>query len=1127
MVRRTPRKNLESGSKPWFDRQMEFGVLGPVEARLDGERLPIGGPKPRALLAMLLLRANEVVSRGRLVEGLWGDRPPASAEHGLDHYVSRLRSVLGADRIERRAPGYLLHVEPEKLDIVRFEQLLADGRARLAAGEPAAAVAGFDAALALWRGSALADVLDEPFATAEAGRLEERRELCREVRIDGMLALGGGPDLVSELELLVAEHPFRERLLGQLMVALYRSGRQADALAAYQGGRARLAADLGLEPGLPLRHLERQILEQDPALGGTAVAPVGRGAGIRRRRTPFLVGAVAVAAVAVSATVGIELLTVGTRAASAGRSASSSLVELTGGARAVAATVLPEGPAAAAVGAGSVWLAEPDTGEVMRVSERSRAILERIPVGAGPGAIAFGAGALWVASVPGGSVLRIDPTTYAVTRIDLGAGLVGALAFGLHRLWIADAADDALLVLNPRTDIVTPASQLDFQPTALAVGDGGVWVADYGGGSLTKLDSQTGETLSTTLVGGGPVQVAIGKGAVWVANSLDSTVSRVDPVTGALLSTTSVGSEPVALAATTGAVWVASKFADDVTRLDPSSPSSVRTIHVDGRPTALAAAGGHIWVGAAPAVIRRGGTVVLLSSSPFPIDPAVNLIIDPFQSDGLTRDGLVTYNHIGGPDGTQLVPDLALALPRPTEGGTVYAFQLRAGIRYSDGRPVRASDFRRGLERVFRLGSQGIPYFSRLVGAAACSRTRCDLTRGVVTDDRARTISFHLVAPDPDFLSTLTMALETPVPRGTPWRRMGWTPIPGTGPYEIASASNHAIHYVRNPYFHEWSHAAQPDGVPAKIVMRFGLGAAHEVGAIEQGRADWTYQGVPASLLPDVATRFPALVHSYLWTTTAFLQFNTTVPPFNSLSARQALNDAVDRAAVVRFYGGRLAATPTCQILPPGLFGYRRLCPYKRNPTRGNGRWQAPDLSRARELVARSGTRGDRITVWGNTDDSSNGRVLVPYVVRLLDRLGYRAQAHVIPQRAWASVTQQTYAKIQITASPFWNDTSPANFFKAWFACNAPYDHHWFCEPGFDRAIRRAETLEADDSPEAAALWARLDRELVDQAAAVPLVNPRQIDFVSARVTNYQHNPVYGLIADQLQPQQPARKSVR
>jgi peptide/nickel transport system substrate-binding protein len=1102
---------------------MEFGVLGPVEVRLGGEPLPVGGPKPRALLAMLLLDANGVVSRGQLVEGLWGERPPANAEHSLDDYVSRLRKVLGADRIERRPPGYLLHVEPDELDLARFERLDAEGRVRLGAGDLAGASAAFDGALALWRGTAFADLLDEPFAAAESRRLEERRMLCCEERIDALLAQGGGPKLVSELERLVAEHPFRERLLGQLMIALYRSGRQADALATYRTGRSLLAAELGLEPSLPLRRLERQILEHDPVLGGTWVARTRRAARRRPRRAALVAVAVGVAVAATA--VGIELGTAGAPVASAGPYASS-LTELVGGSRPTSApTVLPEAPAAAAVGDGSVWLAEPNEGAVEGVDEATGNV-ERIAVSAGPGAIAFGDGAVWVASVPGASVLRIDPTTDQKRQVSLGSARVGALAFGFGRLWIADTADDALLELNPATDTIAPTVQLDVQPTALAIGDGAVWVADYNGGTLTRLDPRTG-AIVTKRVGDGPAQIAIGKHAVWVANSLDSTVSRVDPTTGALVHTTAVGSDPVALAETGGAVWVASKFADEVTLLDPNLASHGRAIHLNGRPTALATAGGKVWVGAGPDTMPRGGTIVLLFGAPFPIDPSMNLYVVPFQSADLNTDGLVTYNNTAGAAGAQLVPDLAVAIPRPTHGRTVYTFQLRPGIRYSDGRLVHAGDFRRAVERLFRLHSPGIQYFSDVLGAAACTRKRCALAQGVVTDDRARTISFRLVAPDPDFLTKLTFGLVTPVPPGTPWRNMGWTPVAGTGPYEIASANKHEFVYVRNPYFREKQHAAQPEGIPDKIVMRFGLNPAQEVRAVERGRADWTFDGVPASLLPELETRFPSRVHSYSSTTTAWLQFNTTVPPFDNLHARQALNYAIDRAAVVRFYGGPLEATSTCQILMPGLIGYRPYCPYTRDPAGATGLGPAPNLAKARQLVAESVTRGDRITVWGSFNDGSRGRALVPYVVRVLDRLGYRARANLIPQSAWASVPQRAYRTIQISASSVWTDFSPANFFDSWFTCSAPYDHHWFCDPSFDHAVRRAQALQGEDSPAAATLWARLDRELVNRAAAVPLVNPRQIDFVSARVTNYQHNPVFGLLADQLQPRQPAKTSSR
>ncbi|MFL5957431.1 MAG: BTAD domain-containing putative transcriptional regulator, partial [Solirubrobacterales bacterium] len=246
---------------------VEFRLLGPLEAVVDGVPVVLGPPQQRAVLALLLLNANEVVSRDRIVDELWGERPPATAAKLVQVYVSALRKLLDPDRrlLLTRPPGYLLRVEPEGLDLQRFERLVGQGRAALAEGSAATAGERFHEALALWRGPALADLAFAPFAQAEIGRLADRRLDAVCDRIEADLALGRG-GVVGELEALVAEHPLRERLRGQLMLALYRSGRQAEALAAYQDARRALVDGLGLEPGRELRELEQAILRQDPGL---------------------------------------------------------------------------------------------------------------------------------------------------------------------------------------------------------------------------------------------------------------------------------------------------------------------------------------------------------------------------------------------------------------------------------------------------------------------------------------------------------------------------------------------------------------------------------------------------------------------------------------------------------------------------------------------------------------------------------------------------------------------------------------------------------------------------------------------------------------------------------------------
>ena len=250
--------------------RVEFAILGPLEVRRDGVSIPVGGPKQRALLALLLCNANHVVSRERLIDELLDDQPAASAEHVLHVQISRLRKALADDgeepRLVARPPGYMLRVEDGELDLHAFEQRLADGRRALEHGDPGQAAKLLADAEALWRGRPLADLEFEPFARLEVQRLEELRLLAVEERIEAELALGHHAAVCPELEALAEEYPLRERLRGQLVLALYRSGRQAHALESYRAGRAVLVEELALEPGPALRELETRILCHDPTL---------------------------------------------------------------------------------------------------------------------------------------------------------------------------------------------------------------------------------------------------------------------------------------------------------------------------------------------------------------------------------------------------------------------------------------------------------------------------------------------------------------------------------------------------------------------------------------------------------------------------------------------------------------------------------------------------------------------------------------------------------------------------------------------------------------------------------------------------------------------------------------------
>jgi ABC-type transport system substrate-binding protein/DNA-binding SARP family transcriptional activator len=1084
---------------------VEFRILGAVEVIDDsGRRLSVGGPKQRAVLAMLLLADGAAVSRDRLIDGLWAEQPPPSAGHTLDDYLSRLRRALGSGRLTRRPPGYVLRVEPGELDLSRFDDLRRQAREQA----PACAAETLRAALGLWRGPALADLLNEPFAALEARRLEDERVSALEDRIDADLALGRSTEVLPELGALVRGEPFRERAVAQLALALYRAGRQAEALSTLAAARRRFGDELGLELGPQLRNLEERILTHDPVLAEPErTQTVVREAATSRGRGIKLMAIAVSAAVAVSA---VALLAARSGPPQARVPPPSALLTVDSGSSRISQAVsLPAHPTALAASAGSLWMADADRDEVSRFDVNKGVIVQRIHVSGSPGSLAVGRRSVWVASTTGATVTRIDIDTEAVTQtIQLGIN-PAAIALGRSGVWIADPTDASLIRLDPDTGTAMKTVTLPDRPSAIAVDGGVVWAASHDAGTLTAVDARGGRALGSVGVGQGPSAVVVGGGSAWVTNELDGTVTRVDERSIRVKATIPVPSAPVALAYAGRAVWVGDAFNSRVTRIDPAANRVNGTLRVKGRTAAVAATADSVVVATAQLARHRGGVLTLLHNRPLSVDPAVNYDIGPLQSDGLTRDSLLTLNHDGGPGGLQLVPDLALTPPTIASDRRTYSFRLRPGIRYSDGRPLRAGDFRRAIERLFALESPAAGYFDRLVGARACatSRTRrCSLPRAIVTDDRARTVTFHLSAPDPDFPFKLTVGgFTAPMPPGTPMRRVD-AGIPGTGPYRVVEADRAHVRYERNPRFREWSHAAQPDGIPDAIVWRFGVSPAKQVQMIEEGRADWMADGIPPGLVAELRTRHPAQLHVKPLAETDFFQINTTRPPFDDVRVRRALNLAVDRREIVRQYGGRDLATPTCQPLPPGVPGFRRYCPYRH------------DLPQALRLVRASGTASQAVTVWGFTDDPTISPDVSRYVAAVLRRLGYQARVKLVSHEALSKMRSTGFKKIQIIPAGWVPDFPSANaMLPIWFRCDGANNHDWFCRPGLDRLMEHAAEVEFSDPHRAARLWSQVDRRLVADAAWVPLVNPRAVDFVSERVRNYERHPVWGLIADQLQ----------
>ena len=464
---------------------MRFGVLGPIEAWADGRPIPLRGPKQRALLAFLLLHANRAVSRDRLIDALWGESPPPSASESLDAYVYRLRKLVGHDRLVRCGSGYVLSVQAGELDADRFELLVANARRAADAGDSRGAARLLAEALALWRGRALADVPYEPFAGAPARQFEERRLTALESRVEAELDCGGGAALVPELEQLVTDYPLRERLLAALMLALYRAGRQADALAAYRAARGRLVEELGLEPGPSVCELHQRILQHDPAL-------IGPRAARRPRRSKARAKQLAAVAVVLAASLTVGLL-VSSESAHAGHSllrrANGIVAVNTVSDQLVAATPLTSAPEAVSGGAGSVWAAEPGAGAVSRIQPGSGVVVDRILLAGEPGSVVTGGGAIWAASTVGATVARINPATEGITQtITLPGSHPAALAFGAGHVWAADSDARELFEIDPATGSLRRMLALDLQPSALALADGAIWVAGYNDATVEKID---------------------------------------------------------------------------------------------------------------------------------------------------------------------------------------------------------------------------------------------------------------------------------------------------------------------------------------------------------------------------------------------------------------------------------------------------------------------------------------------------------------------------------------------------------------------------------------------------------------------------------------------------------------
>jgi DNA-binding SARP family transcriptional activator len=600
---------------------MDFRVLGPLQVWTDGAEVPVAG-RQRALLALLLIAGEQVVSAERLVDELWGERPPPSAANMLQGSVSRLRKVLEGDgslgrKIVSRVPGYALQVADDQVDARRFEALVRDGERLLAAGDLGGADVAFGAGLALWRGPAFADVPHSNLVANEAARLEELRLVATELRIEAELGLGRDGSVVPELEALVGEHPYRERLRGELMLALYRVGRQPDALEVYREGRRRLVEELGIEPGPRLQQLERAILEQAPALDAPNERPNWRRAPRTRRR---LLGVAVLLALA-SALAGFAILRGGESAAPAAVPVKAHSVAAIDPAsnRVVASREVGGWPRAIAGGDGFVWVARAGDDSVLRIDPVSKLVLDSF-FATTPLDVAWSDGALWIANgntfdgpnpPGGGTVERWDLERQALVRGRVGPAVPGngeqtTVAAGKDGVWAGNADEARVYRLDRHVGGVAATVPTTIQVAGLAVGLGSVWAADPINDTVFRIDPRTARVVARIPLADGPRRLAVGEGAVWVVGEFPrSGVWRIDPATNRAVAHIRVPRRANWVAVGEGSVWVTSNTPGhagpgSLSRIDPQANAVSATIELGFSPEDVVVANGLVWVVVGP-----------------------------------------------------------------------------------------------------------------------------------------------------------------------------------------------------------------------------------------------------------------------------------------------------------------------------------------------------------------------------------------------------------------------------------------------------------------------------------------------------------------------------------------------
>ena len=1065
------------------------------------------------MLGALLLRVGEVASVDALIDSVWGDPAPASARHMVHEYVSRLRVAFAdAPVIVTRAPGYAIERDACELDVARFAELLRIARS---AGELDEALEVYDEALGLWRGDVLSDVALEADARSAAARLDDERRAARSERFDVALALGRHNELVPELESAVAAEPLDEQLLRQLMTALYRSGRQADALARYRDGRQRLVDELGIEPGAELRSLEQAILRHDPNL---ALPPESREAPPnddaapppRRRRFGWSAALVTLAVVA-AVVLAVTLWQGHGGAAAAPVNGDAVAVVDAAHARLLGFVPITSRPAAIAAGGGSIWVSFPDAGSVARISPVSRRVTASIPLDRPAASLAAAAGDIWVVgSIDTDASLtldKIDPTFDTVTPVRrlpmVAPGDTGSLATAGNTLVVAPRSG-FLTRIDARSGRTLSRTDPNAVPTAVAQGFGSSWLAYREADVVVRVVDATG-AITTIPVGRGPSAVTVGRHAVWVADALDGTVKSIDPATSSPITTVDVGSSPSGIAEGDGSIWVANGGDGTLTRIDERTNRPTARVTVGGSPQALVLADGNVWVSIRPqpAVQPSGGTLVVsVPSFISQFDPAVENTYDGAPIEYAICSTLLNFPDAPGPAGLRLVPDAARTMPTVSDGGRTYTFVIRRGLRFSppSNELVTAETFKHTIERSLSprksmgLGGSGLGQFDLgdvMVGAAAYMAGRARHIAGVTANGHQLTV--RLIRPTPNLPELISDIPFCAVPTDMPFTPQSGA-FPTSGPYYIAAATpQRGLTLLRNPNYH-----GDRPRRPRRIEVV--IGPQHPVAEVEASKLDYTIDGVTpaqsARLEPRYGAGSPAsragdqqyFVNPRLEVDD--IDLNASRPLFASERMRRAVNYAVDRRALAANGGTYYAHATVAQMyLPPGVPGFRNEHIYP--PT--------PDVAKARRLA---GPGRHTAVAFCFLQPGTGGRRAAYIIAKNLAAIGIDVQVECFPgDQYWTRLfAPGARWDLAVDGGGGIRDVDPGDFLNGLATPGNPH-----VESLIDAASRQSGLARAS-------AYARVDHTLVsDTAPEIAFATESEHDFFSARIGCQLYQRVIGM----------------